>query len=145
MTKRRRTGQNCVNIEPDPTEPRLPLGDAILKRFSVRDQPLSDEQILRGTFQIAQGVQLHNALEFRDQQWIRPPQVHMVQTLGLQLAHDLTKDVAEFVAKLDGSAPLSELVASLAGQASAPPQKVEAECIALVKTLLDRGFVRQVS
>ena len=145
LTMRRRSGQNWVHFERVPTEPKLPLGDAILKRFAVRDQPLSDEQILRGKFQIAQGVQLRNALEFRDQEWIRQPNVHMVQTLGLQLAHDLTPDVAEFATKLDGSLSLSALVDSLAGEASAPRQKVEAECISLVKRLLDRGFVREVS
>ncbi|MGH9646780.1 MAG: methyltransferase [Bryobacteraceae bacterium] len=143
LTMRRRSGQNWVHFERVPSEPKLPLGDAILKRFAVRDHPLSDEQILGGTFQIAQGVQLQNALEFRDQQWIRPPNVRMVQTQGLQLVHDLTNDVAEFVTKLDGSTPLGELVSSLAGEALAPRQKVEAECISLVKRLLDRGFVRE--
>ncbi len=145
LTMRRRSGQNWVHFERAPSEPKLLSGDAILQRFTVRDQPPSDEQLLRGTFQIAEGVQLRNALEFRDQQWVRSSSVQMVQTSGLQLVQDLTHDVAEFVSKLDGSAPLGELVDGLAREASAPRQKVESESVSLVKRLLDRGFVREVS
>ena len=69
--------------------------------------------------------------------------VHMVQTSGLQLLDDVTPEVADFVSKMDGRAPLSELVESLAREAPVPREKVQAECLSLVRRLLDRGFLRE--
>jgi len=142
LTMRRRSGQNWVHFERISTEPSLLFGQAILHRFTIRDRPLSDEQILRTKFQMAEGVQLQQVVEFRDQHWRLSPKVHLAQTSGLCLMHDLTPDVAEFVSKIDGSTPVNELVDAVAREAPVAREKVQAECVSLVRRLLDRGFVR---
>lgn len=143
LTMRRRSGQNWVQFERVSTEPSLLLGEAILHRFAIRDQPPSDEQLLSSRLQVAEGVQLVQVVEFAEHEWRRPQKVRMVQTFGLQLAHDLTTEVAEFITKLDGSAPLGELVDSLARGALVPREKVQAECLSMVRKWLASGFVRQ--
>jgi len=145
LTMRRRSGHNWVHFERVSTEPSLLLGEAILHRFMMRDQPApSDEQLLEARIEVAQRVQLMQLLEFSDQDWRRPQKIRMMQTFGLQLVHELTAEVAEFVTKLDGSSPLGELVDSLAREAPVPREKVEAECLSMVRKWLDLGFVRQL-
>lgn len=143
LTMRRRSGQNWVQFERVSTEPSLLLGEAILHRFAIRDQPPSDEQLLSSRLQVAEGVQLVQVVEFAEHEWRRPQKVRMVQTFGLQLAHDLTTEVAEFITKLDGSAPLGELVDNLARGALVPREKVQAECLSMARKWLASGFVRQ--
>ncbi len=143
LTMRRRSGQNWVHFERVLAEPTLLLGDAILRRFAVRDRPLSDQQLLQSKLRAADGVQLRQVVEFREQQWQVSPHVPLVQTSGLQLLDDVTPEVADFVSKMDGRAPLSELLENLAREAPVPREKVQAECLSLVRRLLDRGFLRE--
>ncbi len=143
LTMRRRSGQNWLHFERVPWEPTVPSGDAILRRFAVRDRPLSDEQLLRGRLRAADGVQLRQVVEFTDQQWRLSTHVQMVQPAGLQLEQDITPEVADFVSKMDGSIPLGELVDGLAREAPVPREKVQAECLSLVRRLLDRDFLRE--
>jgi len=145
LTMRRRPGQNWVHFERVVADVTKPSGQAILERFAVRDQPLSEEELLKSRPQVTEGTQLRQVMEFHDRQWRLSPKVHMVQTSGLQLMHDLTPDVAEFVSRMDGKAPLGELVGTVARDAPVPREKVQAECISLVKRLIDRGFVRVLS
>jgi hypothetical protein len=145
LTMRRRSGQNWVHFERVVADVTKPSGQAILDRFGVRDQSLSDEQLLNSRLQVAEGVQLRQVLEVNDQKWRLSPKVHMVQTSGLQLMHDLTPDVAEFVSGMDGKAPLRDLVDNVAREAPVPRDKVQGECILLVRRLIDRGFVRPLT
>lgn len=142
LAMRRRSGKNWVHFERVPAEPALPAGDAILHAFAIRDQPLSDELLLTKKLQAIEGLQLRQVMEFRDQHWRPSRDVHMVQTSSLQMVQDLTPEVAEFVSKLDGSTTLGEVVESISLTAGAPREKVQAECISVVKRLLSRGFVR---
>ena len=144
LTMRRRSGQNWLHFERVLSELTQPSGDAILRRFTVRDQALSDVQLLGSTFRVAEGIQLRQVVEFTEQHWRRSPKIQMVQASGLQLVHDLTPDVAEFISKLDGSAPLGELVDSLAGETTAPRAKVQTECVSLVRRLLEQDFLREL-
>jgi hypothetical protein len=144
LTMRRRFGQNWVHFERVSSQPTIKLGDAMLRRFTIRDQPQSDEQLLKSRLQAAEGVQLRQIVEFTEQQWRRSPRIQVIQTFGLQLIHELTPDVAEFITKLDGSSPLGELVDGLAREAPVPREKVQAECLSIVRKWLDRGFVRQL-
>jgi len=143
LTMRRRSGQNWVHFERVSSEPSMPLGDAMLHRFALRDQPLSDEQLRNSRLQVAEGVQLTQIVEFADQQWRRPHMIRMEQASGLRLVVELTPEVADFVTELDGSKPLGEMVDRLAQETQAPPEKVQAECLSMVRKWLDRGFVRQ--
>jgi hypothetical protein len=142
LTMRRRSGQNWVHFERVVADITKPSGQAILERFAVRDQPLSEEELLRSRVQVAEGIQLRQVMEFHDQQWHLSPKVHMVQTSGLQLMHDLTPEVADFVSRMDGKAPLGELVDGVAREAPVARDKVQAECLSVVRRLIDRGFVR---
>ena len=144
LTMRRRSGHNWVHFEQVSIEPSLLLGKSILHRFMMRDQPLSDTELLESRIEVAQGVQLLQLLEFSDHNWRRPQKIRMTQTFGLQLVYDLTTEVADFVAKLDGSSALSVLVDGLARKATVPREKVEAECLAMVRKWLYLGFVRQL-
>ena len=55
---------------------------------------------------------------------------------------DLSPDVADFVSRLDGKVPLGELVDAIAQDAPVARETVQAECISLVRRLIDQGFVR---
>jgi len=143
LTMRKRSGQNWVHFERVSTQPSVPLGEAMLHFFTSRDQPLSDDQLLASKLQVADGVQLRQVVAFSEGQWRRSPRIPMIQTFGLRLVHEATPEVAEFISKMDGSAPLSELVDDLAREAPVPREKVQAECLSMVRKWLNRGFVRQ--
>jgi hypothetical protein len=142
LTIRKRSGQNWVHFERVSAHPSVPLGDAMLHFFATRDQPLSDEQLLASKLTVADGVQLRQLAEFSDGQWRRSPSIPLTQTFGLQLVHEITPDVAEFISRMDGRVPLCELVDDLAREAPVPREKVQAECLSLTRKWLDRGFVR---
>jgi hypothetical protein len=144
LTMRRRSGENWVHFERVPSEPVMQSGDAILRRFAVRDRALSDEQLLSAKLQIVEGIQMGQVLQFHDQRWRQSPKVQMSQTSGLQLVNELTPDTAEFVAKLDGQAALGELVINLAREVGVPREKVQEECLSLARRLLDQGFIREL-
>ena len=144
LTMRRRSGQNWVHFERVVADVTKPSGQAILDRFAARDQPLSEEQLLRSKLQVAEGIQLRQVMEFHEQQWRLSPKVHMVQTAGLQLMHDLTPDVADFVSRMDGKTHLGELIDTVARDAPVARGAVQTECISLVRRLIDRGLVRAV-
>jgi hypothetical protein len=141
VSMRRRAGQNWVHFERVLSEPSLSLGEAILRRFAVRDHPLSDAQLLNSKLQVEAGIQLRQVMEFRDHQWLAST-AQLAQTAGLLLMRDLSPDVADFVSRLDGKVPLGELVDAIAQDAPVARETVQAECISLVRRLIDQGFVR---
>lgn len=144
VTMRRRSGQNWVHFEKTQAEPKFQSGDALLRRFAGRDQPISDDELLGSRIQVADGIQLEHLVEFGAQQWRRPATVRMTQTTGLQLVQDLAPEVAEFVSKMDGSSTMNELVDAVAREAPVPREKVQAECLSMVRAWLDRGFVHRL-
>jgi SAM-dependent methyltransferase len=141
VSMRRRSGQNWVHFERVLSEPSVSLGEAILRRFAVRDHPLSDAQLLNSKLQVEAGIQLRQVMEFSDHQWLAST-AQLAQTAGLLLMRDLSPDVADFVSRLDGKVPLGELVDAVAREAPVARETVEAECISLVRRLIDQGFVR---
>ena len=143
ISMRRRSGQNWTHFERVFSEPTLPLGKAILQGFAVRDQPLSGEQLLGAKLQPVEGVQVQQVTEFSDGEWRQARHTQMIQTSGLQLISEMTPEVADFVAKLDGRSPLAVVIDCVAQDAAVPREKVEAECLLLVRKLLDRGFLRE--
>ena len=80
LTMRRRVRAKLGAFRTGSFRASLSLGDAILRRFAVRDQPLSDEQLLNSKLQVEQesscGRSWNSATNSgwpRRHNWLKPP------------------------------------------------------------------------
>ena len=53
--------------------------------------------------------------------------------------------VADFLARCDGTKTLGDLTRDLAGKANAPAAQVQKECLAIVRRMMEQGFLEAQS
>ncbi len=142
LTLRRRSGRNWVRIDDTPREPTQPFGDAILQGFAARDflDSHSDEELLASKPKLSPDAFLDERLRQSNGAW-QPDSLNLRLASGLAFSIALQPLVAEFLAGCDGARPLGERVEELAGKANVPRDQVQRECLAVVRRLIERGFV----
>jgi SAM-dependent methyltransferase len=140
ITLRRRSARNWTYVHED--VPLLgPIADFILERFRVRDLVESDhESLLASKLQIVPNARLRQRLRQDGQKWVQsglaltlpgPPEREL----------ELAPLVADFAGKFDGTRTLNELIVELAQATGADIEKVTSECLGIIRTMLDRGYL----
>jgi methylase of polypeptide subunit release factors len=140
---RRRTGNNWVRIEEVPKTPTGDLGDLILSTFAAHDllQAMEDDDALLAIHpKLAPGVRLEQICVQGDGQW-RAESLTLRLITGFPFHMAMQPLVAEFLATCDGSRTAEEAVQSLAESVKAPMEQVRRECIAMIRKLVERGFI----
>ncbi len=140
---RRRAGRNWVHIEEMPLVPNQPFGEAVSQAFAsidLLDLHGSDEELLGARLRLSPDTQLDQQMRQSDGRW-QAVGMTLRFTAGIPASMRLDPPVAEFVARLDGSRALGELVRDMAQQVRADPEVVQRGCLAVVRTLLARRFV----
>jgi predicted RNA methylase len=143
LAMRRRTGHNWVRIEDMPVDPNQPFGEAVSQAFVCIDfleRHCSDEELLKARLRLSPEAQLDRQSRQSDGRW---------HTVGMSLRFNggipasmrLDPAVAEFLAGLDGSRTLGELVEDLAQRVQVDSGVVQPECLAVVRKLIERRFV----
>jgi predicted RNA methylase len=143
LAMRRRSGRNWVRIEDMPLDPNQPFGEAVTQAFACGDLLElhgSDEELLGARLKLSPDTQLDQQMRQSDGRW-QAVGMTLRFTAGIPASMRLDPPVAEFVARLDGSRTLGELVGDTAQQVRADPQVVERECLAVVRMLVARRFV----
>ncbi len=143
VAMRRRSGQNWAILEETNQMVERPFGDLVLSRFSAHDflsaNP-SPGAILSRRPLLLPHTTLEQVLQRAEDGW-ETKSLFLKQTRGIPSSFGLQTPVAEFVGQFNGKRVLRDLIGQLAANADAPAEKVERECIELVRKLTSHGFI----
>jgi Coenzyme PQQ synthesis protein D (PqqD) len=143
IVMRRRSGKNWVRIEEVPKTPSGDLGDLILSTFAAHDLLLemeSDEKLLAIKPRLAAHVRLEQVCNQSGNSW-HAESLTLRLTCGFPFHWKVQPLVAEFLATCDGTRTAGQAVEALAESANAPVATVRRECLAMMRKLIERGFV----
>ena len=143
VAMRRRTGNNWVRIEELPDRVAERLGESVLQKFQSRDlleSHLSDQSLLSVCPRLAPDIRLEEESVWSDGRW-SVPAIRLRQTRGLPNTTGLSTEVAEFLARFDGSRTVHEVVREVGARSGVDPTQVQQECLKVVRLMIDRGFL----
>jgi methylase of polypeptide subunit release factors len=143
IVMRRRSGKNWVRIEEVPKTPSGDLGELILSTFAAHDLLLemeSDEKLLAIKPRLAAHVRLEQVCNQAGNSW-HAESLTLRLTRGFPFHWKVQPLVAEFLATCDGTRTAGHAVDALAESANAPVDIVRRECLAMMRKLIERGFV----
>ena len=146
IVMRRRTGQNFVRIEEVPPTPSGNLGQIVLSTFTAHDllrENDTDEKILALSPRLADHVRLEQICVAAEAQW-RAETLNLRLTSGFAFHVAVQPLVAEFLVSFDGTRTMETAIRDFAVKANAPVEKVQIECISMVRKLIERGFIAGV-
>jgi hypothetical protein len=143
IVMRRREGKNWVRIEEVPKTPTGDLGELILSTFAAHDllgAIEEDEKLLAIHPQLASNVRLEQICDQAGDRW-RAESLTLRLTSGFPFHLTVQPLVAEFLATCDGSRTAEEAIQAFAITANAPLETVRVECLAMLRKLIERGFI----
>jgi hypothetical protein len=143
IVMRRREGRNWVRIEEVPKTPKGNLGEMIVSTFAAHDlmqQNSTDNQLLAIRPKLSPDVRLEQLCGQHDGQW-RAESLTLRLISGFPFHMDVQPLVAEFLVTCDGTRTTGEAIQGLAANADAPVERVQAECLAMIRKLIERGFM----
>ncbi|MBI4241704.1 MAG: methyltransferase [Candidatus Rokubacteria bacterium] len=143
VAMRRRSGPNWLRIEELPESLHPPFGQSILRGFEARDfleaHP-SDEGLLACRLKVAGEVRLDQEYRWSEGHW-RTVAIRLRLAEGLPRAMGLDGDVAQFLARFDGTRTVREVIRTLASEVAVDPARVQAESLAVVRHMVERGIL----
>jgi methylase of polypeptide subunit release factors len=143
IVMRRRAGKNWVRIEEVPKTPTGNLGGLILSTFAAHDLLLemeSDDKLLAVKPRLADHVRLEQVCYQSGNRW-HAESLTLRLTSGFPFHWKVQPLVAEFLATCDGTRTAGQAVEALAIHANAPVDIVRRECLAMMRKLIELGFV----
>ena len=143
IVMRKRAGHNWVRVEEVPKTPTGDLGELILSTFAAHDlmQSLEDDQALLATRpRLTPSVRLEQICMQGEGQW-RAESLTLRLVSGFPFHLTVQPLVAEFLATCDGSRTATEAIEAFASTVQAPLERVQEECIAMIRKLIERGFM----
>jgi hypothetical protein len=143
VVMRRRTGTNWVQLEEVPKTPNGDLGGLVLSTFAARDlliQLQDDEGLLATRPTLSTHARLEQICAQSRGQWAAESiTLRLISGFPFHLA--LQPLVAEFLATCDGTRTADEAIQQFAAVANAPLETVRRECLAMMRKLVERGFM----
>ena len=146
IVMRRRSGINFVRIEEVPPTPSGNLGEMVLATFAAHDvlrENDTDEKLLGLTPRLADHVRLEQICVASNAQW-RAETLNLRLTSGFPFHVEVQPLVAEFLVTCDGTRTAASAIQDFAANASAPLDKVQAECISMIRKLIERGIMTAI-
>jgi methylase of polypeptide subunit release factors len=143
VVMRRRQGKNWVRIEEVPSTPTGDLGDMLLSTFAAHDLLLdneADEKLLAIRPRLAPHVRLEQVCRQGQAQW-RAESLTLRLVSGFPFHMTVQPEVAEFLATCDGDRTAEQAIQDFAVTARAPVETVRTECLAMIRKLIERGFI----
>ena len=143
IVMRRRQGQNFVRIEEVPPTPSGNLSDLILSTFAAHDllrDNNTDEKLLAIRPALSPHVRLEQICTPGNERWTAES-LTLRLTSGFPFHADMQPLVADFLAMCDGNRTASEAIAEFTKRANADQQRVESECLNMIRRLVERGFI----
>jgi methylase of polypeptide subunit release factors len=143
IVMRRRTGENFVRIETVPPTPSGNLGEMVLRTFAAHDllrENDTDEKLLSLSPRLADHVRLEQLCVASNGQW-RAETLNLRLTSGFAFHVAVQPLVSEFLVSLDGTRTTEVAIGEFAADAKAPRETVQAECLSMIRKLIERGFM----
>jgi methylase of polypeptide subunit release factors len=140
---RRREGHNWIRIEEMPKTLKGDLGEMIVSTFAAHDlmqQNSGDDQVLALRPKLSPHVRLEQVCEQHESQW-HAEALTLRLNHGFQFQVNVQPLVAEFLVTCDGTRTVGEAIQGLAANANAPVEKVQVECLSMIRKLIERGFM----
>jgi hypothetical protein len=143
ITVRRRSGKNWLRMDEGPENMLGPAGEALQRGFELRDflEAVGDDQaLLASRLQVSTDCRLRQDFEPAADGWSANRwEIQLVRGLGYR--GNIDPYVAEFLGLCNGQRPLGEALATLSNRLGQDPQNVAASCLAIVRRLVERGFL----
>jgi hypothetical protein len=120
-----------------------PFGEYVQLAFSARDflqSHAQDEQMMPVKPRLAPYCRLEQFFEPGEAQW-KPTSLNLRLVKGFPFFIGLQAPVAGFLIGCNGNKTISELVGDFAKQVEAPFEQVQTECLAILRKLIERGFL----
>ncbi len=142
LTLRKRSGRNWIRLSDLPPGVSEPFGHVIERGLAGLDLASSstDQELLNLRLRLFPSVRLDQPVEFRDGAWRAGP-LTLRLTDGVPFETRLEPQVAGFLRSLENYDTLGDAVRALAARWKEPPTRVEAECLAITRRLIERGFL----
>lgn len=143
IVMRRRTGRNWVRIETVPTRPSGELGEMIVSTFAAHDQMQAadtDEKLGELRPKMASNARLEQICVQSEGHW-KAEKLTLRMFNGFQFNVEVQPLVADFLVKCDGTRTVADVVAAFAESVGEPLEKVQAECLGMIRRLIERGFM----
>jgi hypothetical protein len=141
---RRRSGRNWMLIDEVSEIPDQRFGDQVLVRFEAQDfldghQEAVDILAMRPN--LHSQVRLDQVFQRMNGGW-ETQSLTLKQGRGVPTLFGLEPPVAEFLSAFDGKRTLGEMIEQFCAATGAPPEKMQKDCLELVRRLIEHGFVR---
>jgi methylase of polypeptide subunit release factors len=143
IVMRRRSGRNWVRIEEVPKTPNGDLGELVLSTFAAHDLLLEmedDDRLLAIKPKLAAHVRLEQVCAQVGDRW-QAESLTLRLTRGFPFHWTVQPLVVEFLASCDGTRNAAEIIEKFAESANAPMETVQRECVAMIRKLIERGFI----
>ena len=144
LAMRKRAGQNWLRIEELGMDITQPFGGEVLEAFATQDilstHP-SDEELLPMRPRLSPKALLEQQSRASEGRWA-PASLTLRLTTGLPASLPVESEVAEFLARCDGTSTLRALTDDLAAHVSAYPDQVRQQCCRVIRRLAERRFVQ---
>jgi hypothetical protein len=140
---RRRTGANWIHLEEVPKTPKGDLGELVLSTFAARDLLLrleDDASLLAVKPKLSAHARLEQICAQSRGRW-EAESVTLRLISGFPFHISLQPLVAEFLATCDGTRTAGRAIEDFAVVAKAPLETVRRECLAMMRKLIERGFM----
>ncbi len=138
--------RNWLRIEDGPTNRSGAFGEFVLRGFALRDflEAAPDDAALLGAkLRVAQSVRLDYVSEWDDAAWrIGSAKIRLAQGLRYESGIDLR--LAGMVALCDGRRTLGEVLEKTAQALGEDVRRITPNCLALMRELIERGFLLPV-
>ena len=140
---RKRNGHNWVRIEEVPKTPTGNMGEVILSTFAAHDwlrEMESDEKMLAIRPKLSEHVRLEQICAQGGGGWhAESLSVRLITGFPFQVT--VQPLVADFLAMCDGNCTCEQAIRTFADSANAPIETVQRECLAMIRKLVERGFI----
>ncbi len=142
IAMRRRSGRNWIRFEDMPEETSGPVGEQVALGFALRDylESVTDDALLGARLRLSPDARLDQHSVPRDGAW-RPESTRISLSEGIRYQGKIDARVANLVARCDGRRRLLELVMHMAVDLKADPEKIAPDIVAIVRGLMERGFL----
>jgi len=143
VVMRRRSGANWVRIEEVPKTPNGDLGELVLSTFAAHDLLLEledDQRLLAIKPKLSADTRLEQICAQSGGRWAAES-ITLRLIRGFPYHLTLQPLVAEFLATCDGTRTADQAIQEFAVVANAPLDTVRRECLAMMRKLIDRGFM----
>jgi methylase of polypeptide subunit release factors len=143
IAMRKRSGKNWILMEEVTETPKDPFGESVLATFAARDflaAHAADDQLAAIKPRLSPHARLEQFFQPGKGAW-QPTSLNLRLTKGLPFFVGLQAPVAGFLGGCDGNHTVAELVQSFAARVDAPFEKVQSECMGMIRKLMERGFL----